>query len=473
MFTNLKPFIAATSLLGLAACATITPQGGFADVQNSITERTGNQIEWRTGSAADQQVSEQIRLLLQKPLTLAQVTQIALLNNATLQAKYEELGVAQASMVQAGLLSNPIFGGALRYPGGGNAPSIDIDISQDFLSIFTLSLRKRIAGYEFEDAKLQLTREVIDFSAMVRETYYSAQAATQAVELLTEVTEGTDAALAAAQALFDAGNITELMVNRQKSVHEEARLMLSDAETDFLRYHEKLNVYMGLWGKDTNWETDPRLPPVPQANFDIDDVEKRVVDKSLALDMTRSTIERLSARLGLANITSLIPELDIGFSAERDSEGWENGIGLGFAIPIFDTGKAKKFGIQSELRGAQWMYVSQAVELRATARNAAIELRQARAKTNHLFNVMLPLRQEIIDGAMLEYNAMQVGVFSVLMDQRRQIETGQEYIMALREFWLARARLEQLLSGSMTGASLMSAGDMVAPMGMSEESGEE
>ena len=41
---------------------------------------------------------------------------MALLNNRELQALYAELGVAQADLVQAGLLSNPVFDGAVRLP---------------------------------------------------------------------------------------------------------------------------------------------------------------------------------------------------------------------------------------------------------------------------------------------------------------------------------------------------------------------
>jgi outer membrane protein, heavy metal efflux system len=471
MFPRLKPLLAVSSLLALTACATIVPQAGFDSVQSQVNARTGGQIQWRTGGTADQQVADQIKAMLGRPLTLDQVMQIALLNNPGLQAKYEELGVAQANLVQAGLLSNPVFDTALRYPGGGASPSIDLNISQDFLSLFTAPMRKRIAGFDFENAKLGLTTDVIDFTANVRQSFYSMQASAQAVELMEEVAEGTGAMLAAARALYNAGNITALAVNRQKAVHEEARLMLSDVELDLLRDRENLNVLMGLWGDDTKWQSKQRLPAIPESYFDKENLEALTIEASLDLEATRNVLKRLSAQLGLANLTSLVPELDIGFSGERGGGDWENGVGLGFQIPIFDTGKARRFGIRSELRSTQWRYVAQAVELRAAARNAVFELRQARAKTDHLFKVMLPLRQEILGGAMLEYNAMQVGVFSILMDQRRQIETGQQYIAALKTYWMARARIEQLLSGSMKGSNLMGGNDMSGPPVMNAESG--
>ena len=237
------------SILALSACATIQPQAGFGDVQAEVTARTGEQIRWRTGSPADHQVTAELKALLVRPLEIEHVTQIALLNNAGLQAMYENLGIAQASLVQAGLLKNPVFDGALRFVGGGIAPSLDIDVSQDFLQIFTLPLRKKMARFEFETAKLTLTGDVVDFVGTVRQAYYSAQASEQAAELMLEVTEGTAALLLASETLFEAGNINELMLNRQQAVHEEALLMLGDAETSQMRDHEQLTQLMGLWAR--------------------------------------------------------------------------------------------------------------------------------------------------------------------------------------------------------------------------------
>jgi len=460
------------SILALSACATIQPQAGFGDVQAEVTARTGEQIRWRTGSPADHQVTAELKALLVRPLEIEHVTQIALLNNAGLQAMYENLGIAQASLVQAGLLKNPVFDGALRFVGGGIAPSLDIDVSQDFLQIFTLPLRKKMARFEFETAKLTLTGDVVDFVGTVRQAYYSAQASEQAAELMLEVTEGTAALLLASETLFEAGNINELMLNRQQAVHEEALLMLGDAETSQMRDHEQLTQLMGLWGEDTDWDISRRLPTLPRAVIATEGVEQRVLDKSIVLAITRSKIERLTTQLGLEKATSLIPDLEIGYSGERGGEGFENGLGIGFQIPIFDTGKARRFAVASELRAAQWHYVQQAVEIRAASRNSAMELKQARNKVDRLFNRLLPLRQAIMDGVQLDYNAMQVGVFSVLMDQRRQIETGQYYIAALKAYWMARANIELLLSGSMMGSTLMaSEGAEMSGMMNNEEGG--
>jgi cobalt-zinc-cadmium efflux system outer membrane protein len=54
----------------------------------------------------------------------------------------------------------------------------------DFLEIFYLPLRKRVAAAQFEEAKLQVMGAVLDFTATVRGAFYRHQADEQMVELL-------------------------------------------------------------------------------------------------------------------------------------------------------------------------------------------------------------------------------------------------------------------------------------------------
>lgn len=449
-----KPIVTLVFLMGLSGCASLKPQEGFDGVKKSVTERIGQQVYWKSGGAEDQQVEAQVKQLLQRQMSLQEVIQVALLNNPDLQAMYEDLGIAQAALVQAGLLSNPIFNGALRFIGGGQSPALDIDVSQDFLSILTLPIRKKRAAIEFEAAKLHITHTVINFVSQVRQAYYNAQANEQATEMMAQVVATTSAMLTAAQKLHDAGNINDLALDRQQVIHEEARLILADTKTALMMDRERLNILMGLWGEDVNWQMSKHLADVPADYFDIQNIEQRALEKSLDLATGRLKIESLAKSLGLAKVTSFIPDLELGFSGEREGGVWGNGPAISLEIPLFDMGQAKRFKIASQLRQAQWQYKATVIELRAASRSAALDLRQSRVKVDHLSNILLPLRQRIIDGMMLEFNAMQIGVFSLLEDQRRQIETGRDYISALRAYWLSRANVEQLFSGSLTGSPL-------------------
>src|SRR4051794_10601483 len=95
---------------GLTGCASVPRDAGFSDVQSAVESRTGGRsVRWRRDSGEDRAAADALAMLLQRPLDGDAAVQIALLNNHNLQAMYEDLGVAQADLVQAGLLRNPVF----------------------------------------------------------------------------------------------------------------------------------------------------------------------------------------------------------------------------------------------------------------------------------------------------------------------------------------------------------------------------
>ena len=131
----------------LTGCASVPKEAGFPDVQKLIEQRMGSWVHWNQGIPEDAVVSDAVRSMLQQELTLDEAVQIALLNNRSLQAVYEELGIAQADVVQAGLLRNPIFGASFRFPdkaaGGHRSTNTEFSVVQDFLDLLVLPLRKK------------------------------------------------------------------------------------------------------------------------------------------------------------------------------------------------------------------------------------------------------------------------------------------------------------------------------------------
>jgi len=68
-------------------------------------------------------------------------------------------------------------------------------------------------------------------------------------------------------------------------------------------------------------------------------------------------------------------------------------------------------------------------------------------------DIVLPLHERIVNEAQLQYNAMQLSPFELLRAREQQIQTAVSYIEALRDYWLARGDLEQLMSGRLPGSS--------------------
>src|SRR6185436_10101443 len=94
----------------VAGCASTSPRPAFRDTAKLIEARIDKRISWNQGGTEDATVAQRVREILSRTLTVDGAVQISLLNNKTLQATYEDLSVAQADVVQAGLLQNPVFG---------------------------------------------------------------------------------------------------------------------------------------------------------------------------------------------------------------------------------------------------------------------------------------------------------------------------------------------------------------------------
>ena len=109
---------------------------------------------------------------MNEKLSADQAAQIALLNNREIQSVYAELGVAQADLVQAGLLKNPLFDAAVIFPVSGGRPDLELTAVMSFLDIFYLPLRKRVATSRFEEVKSRVTAAVLVFAGQVKAAFF-------------------------------------------------------------------------------------------------------------------------------------------------------------------------------------------------------------------------------------------------------------------------------------------------------------
>lgn len=438
-------------LLG-AGCENMKPELGFDDVRHSVGDRTGMKVHWNNGTAEDREVATAVGTMLTEELTPDKAVQVALLNNHELQAVYEELNLAQADLVQAGLLRNPILSGEIRWATtAGEGPAVVLDLTQDFLSLLSMPLRKGRAGAAFEQAKVRVTAAVVDVTAEARSAFYDYIAAEQTREMRKTVLDATAASYELAKRLRQAGNSRDLDLNNECDLHEQAKMDLALAEEDVVQARERLNALMGLWGKQTQWKAATRLPAPPTEEPAVNDLERRAVEANLDLAVAKREIEIAARSLDIAKPFAWLTDMEAGVAAEREFEGtWSVGPSLSVPVPLFDQGQGAIGKAQAQLRQAGEHYYARAVEVRSRVRAAYSVVVSSRKRALYYERVILPLRLQRVEQTQLLYNAMQVSAFQLLQAKRDQIEAGASYIEALRDYWVARSRLDQILSGRMT-----------------------
>jgi len=119
----------ATLPLVLAGCASLSGDGGLKPVQQAAEQHLGKTVQVLKSEADQNAVGDRVGELLAKPLSADSAVQIALLNNRGLQASFQELGIAEAELVQASRLPNPGFrlrssGAAMSVRLNARSPSI-------------------------------------------------------------------------------------------------------------------------------------------------------------------------------------------------------------------------------------------------------------------------------------------------------------------------------------------------------------
>src|SRR5580700_3698766 len=162
---TIKRFVACSLILAMTmpAGSAREKEKAFQDVQQSVQERTGKAVRWEEDQAAHEQALQEVRQLLRKPLTVDTSVQIALLNNRSLQATFEEIGLSAADLLEAATIPNPRFDLAIRFP--DKPPSgtyIDYGAAIDFLSIIMIPLKKRVAKDRLEEAALQVGHRILE-----------------------------------------------------------------------------------------------------------------------------------------------------------------------------------------------------------------------------------------------------------------------------------------------------------------------
>ena len=68
---------AVISVLLLAGCASISPDGGFGPVQQTASERLGKEVRWARTAGDQDRIDARVTELLAKPLTVDDAVQVA------------------------------------------------------------------------------------------------------------------------------------------------------------------------------------------------------------------------------------------------------------------------------------------------------------------------------------------------------------------------------------------------------------
>ena len=434
------------AVLFLAGCASTGPDGGFHDVQQAVTSRTGAETRWLRSEKEVDSARDRVAELLAQPLGADDAVQIALLNNPGLQASYAELGVAGGDLLSSGVLPNP----RLSYlrASHGDAYKIETILSFNILSLIAVPMALQAQQQRFEGAKLQAADEALRVAAETRKAYWRALAAQQLARYMEEVKSAAEASAELAGRMVAAGNFSKLDRMREQAFYADAAAQLARSRQQAVAEREKLVRLLGLWGEQIQFELPERVPDLPAAARELPNAEQLAMEQRLDVRAARREAEGLAKSLGLTRVTRFIDEFELGIVRVTETpEPRKKGYEIGVPIPLFDWGTGRVAGAEARYLRAANRIAETAINGRSEVREAYHGYRTAYDVAKHYRDEVVPLRKQISEEVLLRYNGMLMSVFELLTDAREQVSAVSAYIEALREYWLADADLQRAMSG--------------------------
>ncbi len=336
--------------------------------------------------------------------------------------------------------------------GVGEAAGDDVDLDLGFLVDLTdlalLPLRRAAAQHDLDAEALNVAATALDVAFEARVALVRHQAALSVFELRKTAAFAAAQSSSAARALVESGNLIELDALNQRALLEETRLAVARAEVEVADTRAELDRALGLWGPAAiSVEIAPALAAPDAAAWDAAGFERSVIARSLDLAIVRERFAAASGRAELAAWAGWLPELEAGVGVERGERGWSIGPEVGLSVPLFYQGQGERAVARAERARRAAEADGIGVGLRAAARATSTRLEIARERAEFYRATLLPLRRRIVDETLLQYNAMNVAVFQLLAAKRDEIEASAAHVLALRDYWVARAEVDQLLAG--------------------------
>lgn len=430
-----------------AGCASVDASRSTHDVQTQVAQRSGQPLDWDAGASA---THEATRTLLGQPLTAEAAVRLAMLNNREVRAQFERVGLAQADLVEAGLLDNPVFSLSLFY---GSGTIAEAGVVQDLIGLLSLPGRKRLGQAQADRVAADVAQHLVDIAVEVKARHAAVVADAQALELARQVQDATQAGAELAQRQYVAGNLSKRERDIQHALYAEAALETSQAQAQLAADREQLTRAMGLWGADTQWTAAPRLPEVPAQLPDLAHVESQAIAQRLDLQAARMEAQASASAADLTQRFRYLSASGVGVAFKRESNG-DKFVGphVELGLPLFNQGQTRVARARSEARRAEAQFTALAVEIRSQARAARDRLIAAQKAALHYRDVLLPLQADIVDETVQFHNGMLVGVYDLLLARQQQIQTAQRSIAATREFWLAWLDLERAIGAPLPAA---------------------
>jgi cobalt-zinc-cadmium efflux system outer membrane protein len=443
-----RALLVAGAAFALPACATFDPAQDHVRIEQLLAARGAAGLGWEQNDSSNG--AEPIS----GPLTRETAVKVAMLHSPKLQQVYGELGLARAEVLEAVQVSNPRIGLSSLAAAGAPGSQFIFGIAAPFVDLITLPAKTRLAAIEYERARYEVAAAILGVGLDVEASWYRYVGARQIYEMRSAVAEALGASAELAQRFYDAGNITEIELNREKAAASEARIAAARAAVGAREAELELNLAMGLAGKAARWTAEQSLPLPVEVEDEVATLRRIAETSNLNLLAATRGAEVAGGAARIAKAFRLLGTTDIGFEREREvDDSLIRGPTLDVELPIFNQGGARVARAEAQRRLALARLQLERLAIANGVNAAAERVKVMRDIVTIYRSALVPERETVARGSQLEQNWALIGEFEVLQARAQEYDAYQGMLEAIRDYWLARVELSRLVGSRLPSDS--------------------
>lgn len=434
--------LSSVALLGVLQCACVSMPSdrGRAETVSWLQSRSTVAAEVRLNEpgAAEE---------LAEPLDVEAAVRVALNRSPQLLALYAQLGLTQAEVYDATRLTNPSLGFMQASVRGSNASRSTWSLTQNFTELLFMNYRQRQGRSLLLQARLRVAQSVLDLEAQVRSAYYRQAVSALVAQLHEQSTVAAGASADYAQALFNAGTISELQLSREQANASQARIAWRTAQSEAQRQRAALLTLMGVSWQE-RCEFVDRLEVPRQQALQADSLQEWAKQQRVDLALLREQISMLDAAQHHARRWFWLSDAQLQLEREDDTDGARlNGVGGSVSVPLFNQGAGTRLRAQSQLERTQAELAITQLSLRNDLIVQLEALARAAEVVDEYRQRLVPLQERVLELSQQQQNFMLIGAFELLAARRELLQTYQDYLAATGQYWLNHVELSRTVGG--------------------------
>lgn len=426
--------------LAIGVCGCVSPSQDLGTLSKNLENRTGHGLG-QTNSPGRSLLGN---TALTDGLTEDEAVTIALSNNPAFRELLSDLGLAQADLVQAGMLPNPRL--AMLVPVG--VKPLELTATYPLEVLWLRPRRVRAAVLDLDRTADRLIQTGLDLIRDVRLAFVEVTLARERIVIADETLGISHQIADLVQARFRAGDASELEAATSRlealQLQEQKTRLEADLEIAMNRLRSLLGLGLQLW-------PPAKLIDAPLSRFE--SPPTLLITNALAsrpdLRAAELGMQAAGERIGLARaevftIAAGINVKDVG--TERVS-----GPALDLAVPLLNQNQGGVAIARARFEKAALQYVAVRERIVLEVREAHLRLVQAQTSLDQWELQILPGLKDTVGGAEHAFAAGNVSYLFVLESSRRLADARLREASARADVRRARAELERSVGERLPG----------------------